>query len=184
MMPNRFDDTHKSKDAGYLLQMQPNQASLHSCKDEQWDSSGCCRLCLSDRGTEACEKSKTMVARVCKKGQRFLLQDFHSRRDGFPSKDFVFNEQDNDSALLSGKDVRSTMCGLNILDMFTFAMFPKNRLALYIISFLLYHHDCTCNESESCKCRSAKWKIHWYVNSYLLGDRKKACFVAQSDGTG
>lgn len=93
---------------------------------------------MPDTGTEACEKSKTIVVRACKKGQSFLLQGFHSRRDGFPSKDFVFNGKANDSALLSRKNVRSTMCGLNTFDLFTSAMFSKNGFALYIISLSYY----------------------------------------------
>lgn len=141
--------------------MQPKQTSLRSCKDEQWDSRGCCRSCLPDTWTEACEKSKTTAVRVGREGQRFLLKDLHSRRDGFPSKDFVFNGRANDSALQSRKDVRSTMCGLNPLNLFTSAMFPKNGFALYIfLSFPLYRNHCTCNETESCKCRTAKREIH------------------------
>lgn len=138
MMPNRSDDTHSPTMLNILLQMQPKQTSLHSCKDEQWDSRACCRSCLPDTWTEACEKSKTTALRVCREGQRFLLKDLHSRRDGFPSKGFVFNGRANDSALQSRMDVRSTMCGLNPLNLFTSAMFPKNGFAFYIFSLSHY----------------------------------------------
>lgn len=46
---------------------------------------------------EACEKHKTTAVRECREGQRFLLKDLHSRKDGLPSKDFMFNGQANDS---------------------------------------------------------------------------------------
>lgn len=50
----------------------------------------------------------------------------------------MFNGQANDSALLSRKHVRSMVCGLNPLRLFTSVMFPKNRFALYIFSLSHY----------------------------------------------
>ena len=154
--------------------MQPKQASLRSWKDEQWDSRGCCRLCLPDIWTEACETSKTTAVRVCREGQRFLLKDLHSRRDSFPSKDFVFNGQTNDSALLSRKDVRSTMCGLNPLNLFTSAMFPKNRFALYIFS--LSHYITTIVHAMRLKVVNVgvlkgKYVDMWTVTSWVTEER-------------
>lgn len=61
--------------------------------------------------TVTSEKSQAVAVRVCREGQRFLLEDLHSKRDGFSSKNFVFNGQANNSALLLSKDVRSTMSG-------------------------------------------------------------------------
>lgn len=86
----------------------------------------------------ASEKSQTTAVRVWREGQRFLLKDLHSRRNGFSSKNFVLHGQANNSALLLRKDVRSTMFGLKHLNPFTSAMLHKNRFALYILSFPHY----------------------------------------------
>lgn len=95
----------------------------------------CCWPCLLNAWMVDSKKSQATAVRVGREGQRFLLKDLHSRRHGFSSKNFVFFGQDNNSALLLRKDVRSTMSGLKPLNPFTTAMLPKNRFALYILSF-------------------------------------------------
>ena len=70
MMPNRFDDTHSPTMLNICF-----KTTKASFKDEQWDSRGCCKFCLPDPWTEACEKSKSTAVRACREGQKFLLQD-------------------------------------------------------------------------------------------------------------
>lgn len=88
--------------------------------------------------TVASEKSQAIAVRDFRVGQGFLLKDLHSRRDGFSSKNFLFNGQANNSALLLRKDVKSAMSGLKQLNPFTSAVLPKNRFALCILSFSNY----------------------------------------------
>lgn len=132
---------------------------------------------------EACEKPKTTAVRECREGQRFLLKDLHSRRDGFPSKDFMSNGQANDSAFLSRKDVRSTMCGLNPLNLFTSAVLSKNRFALYISSPSYY--TTTIVHAMRLKVVNVgvlKGKYMAMLTITSSGDRRKMYFVVQSDG--
>lgn len=61
----------------------------------------------------------------------------------------MFNGQANDSALLSRKDVRSTVCALNPLNVFTSAMLPKNRFTFY--NFSLSHYITTVTHAVRLK---------------------------------
>lgn len=120
----------------------------------------------------ASEKSQATAVRLCREGQGFLLKDLHSRRDGFSSKNFAFSGQDNNSALLLRKDVRSTMSSLKPLNLFTSAMLPKNRFALHILSFP--HYITTLVHAMRHRVVNVGMLNGKYTdsyNSYLLGDR-------------
>lgn len=87
------------------------------------------------------------------------------------------------TAFLSRKDVRSVTCSLNPLNLFTSAVFPKNRFAFYIFS--LSYYITTIVHAMRLKVVNVGMLKAKYIAMLTItssGDRRKMYFVIQSDG--
>lgn len=133
-------------------------------------------MCLTNARTVASEKSQATAGRICREGQRFLLEDLLCRRDGFSSKNLVLSGQANTQHYCK-EGGQTYDVWFKTIESIHFCNAPQEQICpLHFIFFPLYHNHSTCNETQSCKCTNVKWKTRWYINSCLLGDRRRALF--------